>query len=509
MRHRSRYKLTGFGALVGACAAVTAIAYRFTLSYAEEVRRTIFSLADSPLKIAGMFVLFALIGVAVGRVTQGEPLIKGSGIPQVEGQLLGFFSPQWLPVLVKKFICGAACIVCGLSLGREGPSIQLGAMTAQGMCDLTGRSRVERKYLIVCGACAGLAAAFNAPLAGVMFGLEEVHKNFSSRAMLPAMVAAISADVISKLMFGVWSTLSINPVGLLPIKFYFLYILIGALTGLFGAFYNRTLLFVQGLYAKLPVPLWARIVIPFICAGIIGFQLPEILGGGHSIIEELASYHYALDFMAVLLVGKFLFSMICFCSGAPGGIFFPLLVLGALSGAIFAESASILIGLPQQYVINFMLMGMAGMFAGIVRAPLTGIILVVEMSGSLTQLIGLSIVSCVSWLVADLTHSRPIYESLLDNMTPDSVDNSFAGEQNIIDVVVSYSSRLSGRPVKEIEWPSGCLIVCVNRGNEQIVPRGETVLEPGDVLNIACPVGDEGLVRSITDTPADEQDGGS
>ena len=120
--------------------------------------------------------------------------------------------------------------------------------------------------------------------------------------------------------------------------------------------------------------------------------------------------------MLLLLIGKFAFTMICFCSGAPGGIFFPLLVLGALSGGIIGCGACALLGLPESCMINFLLLGMTGMFSGIVRAPITGIILVAEMSGSLTQFAGLVIVSVVSALTANMLGSKPIYDQLLENM---------------------------------------------------------------------------------------------
>ncbi len=493
---RDRYKLIVFGVIVGICVGLIAVAYRFTLSYAEELRRNIFSSVSSAWSIVVLFASLALFGLVVGKITEKEPLIKGSGIPQLEGQLMGYFSPSWLPVLLKKFITGALSILAGLSLGREGPSIQLGAMTAQGICERFNCSNMERKYLLVCGASAGLAAAFNAPLAGVMFALEEVHKNFSARAVFPAMVSAITADIIAKQFFGTVSIFRLDVTPQLPIKFYFLYVLIGLVMGVLGSIYNRVLIGTQKLYAYSRLPVWACIIIPFMLAGVLGFFLPEVLGSGHNIIEGLASGEYLLAFMVLLLLAKFAFSMISFGSGAPGGIFFPLLVLGALAGCIFAKLSVFGFGLPESYIMNFMLLGMTGMFAAIVRAPLTGIILIMEISGSLTHFAGLSIVACIACLTASLLRSRPIYEQLLDNMTPDSIDSSkSSNEQNILDIAVPYSSYLAGKAVSEIAWPQSCLIVNITRGNYQIIPHGDTHIEAGDVISIVCPVGEEALVQ--------------
>ena len=128
-------------------------------------------------------------------------------------------------------------------------------------------------------------------------------------------------------------------------------------------------------------------------AGVFGHVLPEVLGGGHHIIDGLCGDGMVVGTMLLLLVGKFVFTMICFCSGVPGGIFFSLLVLGALTGGVIGSGACALLGLPESCMLNFLLLGMAGMFSGIVRAPVTGIILVAEMSGSLTQVTGLVLVS--------------------------------------------------------------------------------------------------------------------
>lgn len=499
--HKERYRLVFLGMIIGIFAALSVSLYRFILSEAESLRTMLISKVSTGASLGILFICLIVLGIIVGLVTRSEPLISGSGIPQVEGQLLGYFTPKWLPVLVKKFIGGALCLLGGLSLGREGPSIQIGAMAAQGVCEKLNLSRVEQKYLITCGACAGLAAAFNAPLAGLMFGLEEIQKNFSSRAVFSAMVAAIIADIISKMFFGTNATLDLSIYAELPPPtYYMLYLLLGIVMGGFGVLYNQVLIWTQDIYAKLRVLSWGRMIIPFLFAGGIALFLPEILGGGHEIILGLANGEYVLSFMLVLLLSKFIFSMICFCAGAPGGIFFPLLVLGSLMGCIFASLSTIVFGLPPEYQLAFMLLGMVGMFSSVVRAPLTGIILVVEMSGSLTQLLGLTIVACTAWLVADLLHSRPVYEYLLDRITPDSLERQkHSGEQNIIELTVPYKSHMDGKQIRAVNWPENCLVVCITRGTEQIVPRGDTVIGAGDMLSVVCPVGDEAIVRKALD----------
>ena len=495
LAQKYRYRLVLQGIVIGFIAGLVSVAYRFTLSYGETICRFLFGWAQSPWQIIVLFIFLLGLGFLVGCMTQKEPMIKGSGIPQVEGQLLGYFNLSWAKVLVKKFVGGCLSILGGLSLGREGPSILLGGCCGKGVAELGHRNRTEEKYLITCGACAGLAAAFNAPLAGVLFALEEVHRNFNPKVLLSAMTSCITADVVSKLFVGMSSTFAVAPVQLLPISYYLLLIVFGALLGLFGAFYNRTLLWSQRLYAKISLPDPLKMMIPFAFAGLFGLCLPQVLGGGHSMIESLLHGEFTLGLIAVLLVAKFVFSMISYGSGAPGGIFFPLLVLGAFAGALFGQFAINLHVVPAAYAVNFMLLGMAGMFTAIVRAPLTGIILIVEMSGSLTQLLSLLLVSICAYIVADLCRSTPIYESLLANIRPAQYEVAQPGERILLDLPVHYGSFVSQKTIASVPWPKDCLITNIERGQQTLIPHGDLVIMPGDTLTFLCKSKDEAHLR--------------
>lgn len=507
LTRKGRDRLLLLAPVIGAVSGLTAVAYRLALSGLESLRSLLIAGLRSPGRIGLYFGLLLGLGLIVCLLARSEPLIKGSGIPQVEGQLQGYFSPRWLRVLSRKFLGGCLCILGGLSLGREGPSIQLGALAAQGLTEKMNLSRTDQRYLLTCGACAGLAGAFNAPLAGLMFGLEEIQKNFSSRAIFPALIASVTADVVSKLFFGTEASLGIAlAIEALPLQHYWLYLLIGPLMGLLGAFYNQTLFGLKKAY-RLASRLvrgseWLQPLFPFLLAGVLALFLPQVLGGGHDLITGMAAESFTLRTLFILLGAKFIFSQLSFCSGAPGGIFFPLLVLGGLTGSIFGLLASAWLGLPQDLALRFMLLGMAGLFSAVVRAPLTGIILVLEMSASLTQLIGLSIVAGLSWLTADLLGSRPVYEQMLDDMTaslPQARPSGVKEEQSIIEITLPYKSALVGRRVREIPWPGQALVVSIIRGNKQIMPKGDTVMESGDILAVACYAGEEMLIRSAID----------
>ncbi len=188
--------LIGEGLLVGAVAGLIVLLYRVALTYAGQWLNGILHFVQGhPARIAAWFLVLVFLAVIVGKLVKWEPIISGSGIPQVEGEIMGKLSQNWKRVLPAKFAGGFLCLLGGLSLGREGPSIQLGAMSGQGISRLLDRGKTEERYLVTCGASAGLAAAFHAPLAGMMFAFEEIHKGFSVSLMV-SVTAYITATLM-------------------------------------------------------------------------------------------------------------------------------------------------------------------------------------------------------------------------------------------------------------------------------------------------------------------------
>ncbi len=405
---RKNLKLALFGILTGIFGGLVTIAYRLLLQYGEKI---MFFITDfihgNYLFIALWFVILIIFGLIVAFLLKKEPYISGSGIPQVEAEHEGHINPRWYSVLLCKIAGGVLCILGGLSLGREGPSIQLGAMSGKGIAKIFKKDKTDSSYLLACGASAGLAAAFNAPLAGVMFSLEEVYKGFSPLLVASLLVSSFTADFISKIFFGQAPVFDFAMKSAVPLQFYPYIILMGIALGLFGAVYNYTIPFSQKLFKKIALPF--RMIIPFVIAGILGLCLPQVLGGGHRMIEIL-SEGASVKILIFLLIAKFIFSAVSFGSGAPGGIFFPLLVLGAYIGGIFGG-----FNFCGDYTYNMIAIGMAGLFTAIVRAPVTGIILICEMTGT-ANLLPFLTVSAVSYITAELLKAQPIYDILLKNI---------------------------------------------------------------------------------------------
>jgi H+/Cl- antiporter ClcA len=497
-----RLKLVFEGIAIGIITGFLIVMYRYALEKALEILLEIYNaLAIRPLLIPVWMGVLIFIGYIVGILVKHEPMISGSGIPQIKGVLLGKLKMKWWKVILGKFIGGILTIGSGLSLGREGPSVQLGAAVGQGFSKVFKRIKVEEKYLITSGASAGLSAAFNAPLAGVMFALEEVHKNFSPLVLLSSLSAALSADYVSSKFFGLKPVLNFKGLSILPLDYYFHIIILGIIIGILGVVFNKTLLKTQSLYSKLkwiPKKLW--IIVPLLVSVAIGFLLPEVLGGGHELIVRLfTTSKFSIAALLVLLLVKFLFTMISYGSGAPGGIFLPLLAIGALIGNLYGFVLVHFFHFDNTYIYSFIILAMAGYFTAVVRAPITGIILITEMTGSFNHLLSLTIVSITAYIVADILGSKPIYESLLDRLLHRQDDGIIIGNKKhkaILEFAICMGSMLDGKEIKYVKWPAHCLLVAVKHGEQEIIPKGDTIIHAGDYLTVLT---NEDKVSKIND----------
>ncbi|MBC5648063.1 ClC family H(+)/Cl(-) exchange transporter [Christensenella tenuis] len=400
--------------IMGSVAGCITVAFRLLVT-------TIFDFAqgfatgskDNFLHIIFWFLFIIIAFFIVARLLKWEPMITGSGIPQMEGELKGLFNQHPLKILIGKFIGGVIALGAGLSLGREGPCIQMGAVVGKGFARKNDTQ--EKDLLMTSGGAAGLAAAFGAPIGGILFALEEVHKSFNLNILFTAIAACATSGIITQLLLGPAPIFDITITRDFTLPEYGVLILLGIFLGFLGAFYNTSVNKMQQGYSRMKkIPSYYRLIFPFIAAGILVFVFPSILGGGDSLVGEIIQDNYALLYLCILLLAKLLFSVFSFSSGVPGGILMPTLVMGAVVGGVFATFLSGYLGI-NDLMQNFIVCAMAGLFGAIVRAPLTGIMLVCEMTGAYSQLLPLVVTTLTACIIAELLKSRPIYDQLLDH----------------------------------------------------------------------------------------------
>lgn len=553
-RDSFKYAIVGEGVIIGLITGALISVFRLMLMGADVLRdRMVEFAADGAARAALAALILLCIAAVISLLLGWEPEIAGSGIPQVEAELKGQKDMRWLRVIIGKVAGCALAIGGGLALGREGPSIQLGAMVGKGVSRAGHRLLTEERLLITCGAGAGLSAAFGAPLAGAIFALEELHRNFSAEVLLSTMAASVASDFVAANVFGLTPVFGFGVEHGLPLKYYWAVILLGIILGFFGILYNRTIAFMQDAFDRIgkafarmadSIPgvssynltdsklntkgeiasRTGRLITAFALAYILIFTYPQALGSGSSLVGEISRGEYTLGALAVLLVVKFIFSTASFGSGSPGGIFLPLLVLGAVTGGVCAEVLA-LAGFDQRYITAMVVVAMAGYFSAIVRAPVTGVILITEMTGDFTCLLPLVLASLIAYLIPEYFGTEPIYVQLLHRSqraakgrptsestvyrrpaSSSGITNGRTGRglsirdrKTVIDAEVHIGSHMDGKSVMEFGLPLGTLIVSVLRDGVEIIPDGHTILRGGDELEILMRERDIDDVEAIID----------
>ncbi len=405
------------GILAGVLAGAVSIAYRLVLAAVGKFSREVYTWAQgNGLLMLAVFAGLVVLGLVVGVLVKWVPLSSGSGIPQIQGEITDEIDMRPWPVLGAKFLGGFLANAAGLSLGREGPSIQLGGAVGKLLSRLFKRDQNEENYLVTAGASAGLAAAFNAPISGLLFAVEELHKKISPLLMISVFLASITADYLSKQCFGMKPIFHFSLERALPPESYGWLIVLGIACGLVGVLFNFVLLAGQDIYKKLPVPkvMWA--VIAFLLSGVVAFTFPYIQGGGHDMLEQLAEHPEPLGFLLLLLFLKIVFTSASYGSAVQGGIFLPVLAIGGVTGAVVLRTLALLGMVSPEYYVNFIVLAMGGVLCGVIRTPILSVLLVTEMTGEASNILSLCLVVAIAYLTAELLKSKPIYESLFERL---------------------------------------------------------------------------------------------
>lgn len=485
-------------AIVGLGAGLVALAFRAALAGADLLRTNLITWAHTLSRAGWIFpILFTLTGalIAVVITRRFAPEASGSGIPHLGAVLHRYRTLNWKKVLPVKFFGGVIAIGSGLALGREGPTVQMGGVIGDAIARLLKVSERERSTLITAGAGAGLAAAFNAPLSGLIFVLEEVRRDFQPIMFGASFIAAVVADIIARIGSGQFPVFSVPSYPTPSLSALPIFVVLGIIAGIIGVLFNKSLLFTINLYNRIPSRYMLIIVaITGGIIGLVGWFFPELLGSGHSLAETILKGGLVLSVIPLFFMIRFTLTQISYGTGAPGGIFAPLLVLGAMIGLAVGIIAHNLFPAIVPTPAVFAVVGMAAYFTAIVRAPLTGIMLIVEMTGNYSQMIPLLVSCFCAYIVAEIFKDIPIYEALLERDLKKGDSFLPLREPAVIDFIVQPESRFAGSMISTLGLPPGCIIVRCKDGKREWVPKANTRLEPHmQITVILSPDSENGL----------------
>lgn len=408
------------GVLAGALAGLAGGCYRLLLDrvHGGDVA-LVAARADVPLGWLAIVALFAAVAAAARWLTlRLAPEAAGSGIPQVEEALASdAHLPRWHRLLPVKFVAGGLALAGGLSLGREGPTVHLGAAIASGLQG--GLGLPARRALLAAGASAGLTAAFSAPVAGFVFALEELRVGPGRRMVVTALPAVLVSYLVTTALLGAEPLFPLPAVTSPSPQLLPLFVALGLAAGMLGVVFNRGLLWALGAFDRLALrPRWAGAGLVGALAGVLAIWLPEILGSGEHTAAAIVQGRlpWTLAALALLLALKLGLTLVSYGCGVPGGIFAPQLVMGAALGAIVHTLAPDLGGGGLLPILATA--GMAGVFSASVRAPLTGLLLVVELTHNGHLLLAQATTALAAYLFAAAVRDRPVYEALRERTRP-------------------------------------------------------------------------------------------
>jgi CIC family chloride channel protein len=341
------------------------------------------------------------------------PNARGSGVPQTKAALFAGDGVITLRTVSGKFFCTSATLASGIPLGREGPSAQVGAGIASVLGRRLGLRPEQVKSLIPVGTAAAIAAAFNTPLAAVLFSLEEIMGDLNAPVLGSVVLASATSWLVLRLMLGDNPLFSVPQYELVhPLEFV-IYAILGVAGGLVSVAFTKLLLTMRQWFLRLPAwTYWFQPVAGGVVAGLIAWRLPQVLGVGYGYVGEALNGRMALQLMALLVVFKLLAVTTSYASGNAGGIFGPSLFIGAMLGGALGSVAHHFLPVYTAAPGAYALVGMGALFAGIVRAPMTSVLMIFETTHDYAVIVPLMISNMVSFFISSRLQREPIYEAL-------------------------------------------------------------------------------------------------
>jgi chloride channel protein, CIC family len=406
--------------LSGLLIGIVGGAFQLLLAAADRLRGVLIIRAHASPHIGWLVpVGLGLAGAVLARllVVRFSPEAEGSGVQRVEAFYSGDIKPATIAVLPVKFFGGIVAMGCGLALGREGPTVQMGSTLAALVSRFLAKRDEEAKLVDAAGAGAGLATAFNAPMSGAVFVFEELTSSFNPYLLVAATGAATAAVAVSRLAFGNQFDFVVRQVSPTTLWKAWPFAILGILIGVVGALYNRIIILLLRIgdsYVKLNSVQRAAAIGAVI--GMIAWFAPTLVGGGDNLTQAILSSSLTIRALTLIFVFRFFIGPLSYAAGVPGGLFAPMLVLGASFGALFGQLMNRLEPGLGVSPLACAVVGMGTLFSACVRAPLTGTLLSVEMTGRGDLTLGLLGASMVAIVVAMWLENEPIYESLKRRM---------------------------------------------------------------------------------------------
>lgn len=412
----ARSKIILQAVMVGLISGLLVVFFKVSINKLFEFIQNFISQFDLSHKLL-IFPLITTLGGLISGVLvfKFAPETKGSGIPFVKMVMARMGNITRVRTIVVKFLAGVAGIGTGLSLGREGPSVQLGAGAGALVGKIFKMKGTDQGKLIAAGAGSAIGATFNAPIAGTIFVLEELVNKFSASLLFPVLVATVTASSVARHFLGNNPSFTIPYITHdLSFEGISVCIILGIVAGFLGVAFAKIIYKNNEFFEKMDkIPNWLKPAIAGFGIGVIGLFIPYVLGSGNLSVDLLLQHKLALSVVVLVFAEKFFVTPFCFGSGAAGGIFLPMLMLGSFLGYIVASIFN-MFGFHVDVVVMAMI-GMGAFLASVARTPITAVVMVFEMTAGYTHILPIMLSAAIADLIAEKLNHRPIYASLIVN----------------------------------------------------------------------------------------------
>ena len=507
--YRIFIELVAVGSVTGIVVGVIVTFFNILVHEGEHISRDIYAyVRANPAFIPLLILALAAGAFIIGVLVNVSSVIRGCGVPQAEGATRGIVRLKWWRDLTAMFAASLISIFMGLSIGAEGPSVLIGAAAGDGVSSTLRRNQMIRKYQITGGACTGLAVASNAPLTGMAFAFEEAHKRFTPEVFICAFSSVVFGTLARTLIYQllgmeVESAFHSYRFNEMPLNYYGYVVLAGLACGLLGVGFYKLCLLARKVFRKIRVKndFWShasRVMTAVLLGGGVSLVSVSVMGGGHDLIESMGTYGgvstsvteslFGLPLvwtLLIVLILKAFITSVNVGSGIPCGIFIPIIAIGACIGGLLNN---VLLEMDQglaPYCDLMVMICMAAFFTTVVRAPITSIVMICEFTGSFAPLLPVIIAVSLGYIIGEMCRTDGIYEDLLEAYEEEAGIHERA-ERVLFTLTVEKGSIAEKREIRDVLWPGNARVKEILRGEEHILPQGETPLHSGDVLTIVC-----------------------
>jgi len=474
-------------AFIGIIVGIIVGFFNFALRFLSSSSVSIYSFVqNNPLFMPLLFLGLVAFALLMNFIHKNTPAVRGGGMPQTIAMCKGQVKYKWYKVLWSNIVCSFSSFFCGLPVGAEGPSMFVGASAADGAHKTLKLRPYTKQYLVSAGASAGLSATFNAPLAGIIFTIEKVHRKFSPLLLFVVCIAVVFSTITINLISSFWGgakTFFDFPfLADIPFEYFWMLALIGLGIGLCAVGFQLLLVKTQKfLDTKTKhFPYWLRLLLAFVLTGVCGLLILDSLTGGHALIEKIANLDFAITALLVLLAVKLFLITICYNSGATGGLFVPSLCIGALAGGIFGHLL-MLCGLPSDFYSTIVCISMLSFLAGTTHAPISSLVLLIEITGFSGNLLAAGTTIIISFMVCLVLRRKSLYEEQVDRLV---LNSGFSEDETSLSkaFTISENSILIDKRVSDVFLPQTVDISSIKRENKTIVSSAETRFKAGDEI---------------------------